>query len=838
MDTFTESSLKALEELKQRVIHSGDQQQREKICEDSPYTGAINKFISNYEELRLYHNLKLSEAIVTRRALIKDIDLDLWVSSAKCTNRDLMKNGNAPYAYDAEDGKIEIHHIGQNESSPFAELTFKEHMMYGASKTIHSSGKESWRNNSAEENKFYMERSKYWKKRASGKYTVITEVKDEELPERNFELPQELQSEIKDTIEILLNECSVSDLEFLSDLAKSYALVKRTGVSSMNDFLFSIRGKNKEEIRCAYCKSANHILYGCYSTMGERFQRYKCKDCGKVFSPISNSLISSSNFNFKTWIKFIDCVYNGQTLNQIAKTCGISEQAAHDNRIRLFYALKLLDDKVKLSGNIVIDETYIPVSYKGNRTQNNNFVLPREAHHRGHENHLDGLSKNLVCVVCALDENGKSVAHVAGTGNSSVARLDRALRNCIIKDDELLIYSDCSNVIKRFAEVNGYPIKQTKLLNKNRKLATNLKIRKDAYIANRYLQKINAYHSRLKHFFNKFFGMSTKLLSGYLYLFAWKERNKDKDPIEAYKELLAVMTKPDTFVTVDAIISHNFLPDALEPCEHPSCFKPSERDMKIYARNAAGETMTSLAKEYGMTKQNVSRIIKHINECGYGYKTEKDIPRKTRIPKPINRYSIQEIDIMLRDYQIYTARLNWTGSLKEYFETVCKLYHLSKSSVRTIIGEQIRLEHLREDFRICDDISYISPEKVYKDMYSQYKSLREENPEITRAKCCQIISENTGYTQKTVNKLIRGVSNNPYESDSTRKRRCTKENLYNRDKSVFIDFIKWEGDRKSFCVWAQKKYNLSEGYIRQILRYSFCSKLDRIENLQFRPLEE
>ena len=45
------------------------------------------------------------------------------------------------------------------------------------------------------------------------------------------------------------------------------------------------------------------------------------------------------------------------------------------------------------------------------------------------------------------------------------------------------------------------------------------------------------------------------------------------------------MTKPDTFVTVDAIISHNFLPDALEPGEHLNCFKPSKRDMKIYAES-------------------------------------------------------------------------------------------------------------------------------------------------------------------------------------------------------------------------------------------------------------
>ena len=748
-----------------------------------------------------------------------------------------MKNGNAPYAYDSEDGKIEIHHIGQQAASPFAELTFKEHMMYGNNKTIHSSENESWRNNPAQEKKFYAERERYWKKRAKGKYTVITEIKGEELPEQDFELPQEIRNEIKDTIEVLFNECSVDDLDFLSDLAKSCALVKRTGASSMNDFLFSIRNENESEIRCAYCKSTEYILYGCYSTIGEKMQRYKCRRCGRIFSPISNSLISSSNLDFKVWIKFIDCLYNGYTLNQIAKTCGISEQAAHDNRIRLFYALKLLDDKVKLQGNIVTDETYVPVSYKGNRSKKEGFIIPREIHRRGGENHTAGISKNNVCIVCAMDESGNSVAHAAGVGNSSVQKLNYALLNHLPEDELVCLYSDKSPAIKAFAEENKLELKQEKLLKKNGKKATNVQIKHESYVINRYIQRINSYHSRLKRFLNRFSGTSTQILSGYLYLFAWKERNKDKEPIEAYKELLAVMTEPDLFVTVDDIMSKGYLPDALKAGKKPH--KPSERDAEIYRRYAAGETMASIGEEFNMSKQNVSLIVARINDSGYGYKTEKEKQaEKKRTPTPEHRFMESHIDTMLRDYLIYDARMNWTGLLDEFYKMIKETYGIGTHYAMNIISHQKRIERLRDEFFIYEDISYKSLAEVYQEIYFEYQTMREEDPERTQTSCVQYLADKNGFKEGNILRIINIMSSDGVDNYFDGKKKLTSEEAFNRDKAMFIDFLKWNGDRNSFCKWAAKKYALRKDYVSTILKYCLRAKIDRIENVPFRLLEE
>ena len=145
--------------------------------------------------------------------------------------------------------------------------------------------------------------------------------------------------------------------------------------------------------------------------------------------------------------------------------------------------------------------------------------MPREAHERGHENHEKGLGENQACIVCALDDSGNSVAHICGTGSPSAKKISNVLNDYISKDELLCIYSDESHAINKFANDNGYPISQAKLYKKGTKRAKNYAHTRESFITNRYIQTMNAYHSRLKRFLFRFSGISTKLFSGYLYLF-------------------------------------------------------------------------------------------------------------------------------------------------------------------------------------------------------------------------------------------------------------------------------------------------------------------------------
>ena len=44
------------------------------------------------------------------------------------------------------------------------------------------------------------------------------------------------------------------------------------------------------------------------------------------------------------------------------------------------------------------------------------FAMPRKAHKRGHSTHIRGLSKEKVCVPCAVNRNGLSISKITNTG--------------------------------------------------------------------------------------------------------------------------------------------------------------------------------------------------------------------------------------------------------------------------------------------------------------------------------------------------------------------------------------------------------------------------------------
>ena len=290
--------------------------QKEAIKNDSPYSSKINEAIKSYQEFLLYYNLHLREAYITRPALIKDLDLDLWVSCENKTNLQLLHEGNSPYAYDAEDGKIELHHIGQGFDAPFAELTTKEHMLYGNNRLLHDSLQDSWRRDEEKLNSFQLERIKYWEKRATGKYNSVVIQEFKQLEPRAFSTKQRLSYSIKKAIETLFAEISVEDLNYIASLSNSYALVKQIGVNSLNDFIN--HEKEKSKITCSFCGESNYVANGTYSTAEETIQRFLCKKCGKSFTQVNSTIISGSNLTFVEWIKFIDCMYEGFSVEKTA----------------------------------------------------------------------------------------------------------------------------------------------------------------------------------------------------------------------------------------------------------------------------------------------------------------------------------------------------------------------------------------------------------------------------------------------------------------------------------------------------------------------------------------
>ena len=139
---------------------------RSEIYENSKYSDEVNDMISSKDELEVYQKAGLKEENIDGRICLvrDDIDMDYVDPKSGMTNQELMEKGRAPY--DSKTGeRIELHHIGQEYDSPFAELTAdSEHGQFYS--TLHTKESESWRNDEQKSNRYNnVDRPQHWKSR-------------------------------------------------------------------------------------------------------------------------------------------------------------------------------------------------------------------------------------------------------------------------------------------------------------------------------------------------------------------------------------------------------------------------------------------------------------------------------------------------------------------------------------------------------------------------------------------------------------------------------------------------------------------------------------------------
>lgn len=125
------------------------------------YPETVLENIGSEAEANIYEEAGLQPAEVNGKdALIRpDIDYDQKDEFGN-TNLGRMESGRAPL--DENGRPIELHHIGQKQDSPLAELTRDEHRGNGNDNILHDKVKESEINRED----FAKERSEHWKSRA------------------------------------------------------------------------------------------------------------------------------------------------------------------------------------------------------------------------------------------------------------------------------------------------------------------------------------------------------------------------------------------------------------------------------------------------------------------------------------------------------------------------------------------------------------------------------------------------------------------------------------------------------------------------------------------------
>lgn len=148
--------------------------QQQEIMRRTGWSMSVVGCIRTVDEARIYMNAGLVEACIGGRpALIRrDIDwsafncrLDWlkekfadWKKWYDYNNADLIGEGWPPR--DGNGDPYELHHIGQQQDSPFAELTWQEHMGDGNNAILHPQ-----RESVIDRQQFDGEKSQYWQAR-------------------------------------------------------------------------------------------------------------------------------------------------------------------------------------------------------------------------------------------------------------------------------------------------------------------------------------------------------------------------------------------------------------------------------------------------------------------------------------------------------------------------------------------------------------------------------------------------------------------------------------------------------------------------------------------------
>lgn len=137
------------------------------IIKETGWTAEIVNCIESMDQCEVYKNADLHEAEIDgRKCLVKNIDMDYVDPKTGLTNRELMEKGRAPI--DAKTGEsIELHHMGQNFNSPFAELCANSEHGDGKDAILHDKKVESWRQDPEKKNQYNnIQRPNHWKARA------------------------------------------------------------------------------------------------------------------------------------------------------------------------------------------------------------------------------------------------------------------------------------------------------------------------------------------------------------------------------------------------------------------------------------------------------------------------------------------------------------------------------------------------------------------------------------------------------------------------------------------------------------------------------------------------
>lgn len=284
----------------------------------------------------------------------------------------------------------------------------------------------------------------------------------------------------------------------------------------------------KEGFRCIYCEKTSVIRYGKTS---KGIQRYYCKDCQSTFTETAGTPLYH-NRKANRWLDFVECELQGLSLRETAKRIGIHYVTAFYWRHKFYTALTQIDI-ASFDGIVEADETFFLESEKGNRS------LDRKPRKRGGRASKRGLSNEQVCVLIARDRNKATHFQIIGRGRPNTKEIENGLGNRLSKENIL-----CSDKLRAYsAYCRNHEIEN------HIRFGSKEKRVKGIY----HIQNVNSYHSRLHNWINRFHGVATKYLAGYIAMFNFLDSIGFGNDIENIRKIAVEVLSNREFETRNSL---------------------------------------------------------------------------------------------------------------------------------------------------------------------------------------------------------------------------------------------------------------------------------------------
>lgn len=229
---------------------------------------------------------------------------------------------------------------------------------------------------------------------------------------------------------------------------------KKKATNVVAEFIEDKLTQSGIEIKCPKCGSAKRIEYG---TTTSGVNKYKCKDCGKFYNALTNTIFEATDYTWDEMVDIVHDVITYQSINYVASTTRntkIDKRSAWAIYHKVLHLLAQFEKPV-LQDVIQIDEKYIRESQKGSRDMvsllSDKDVRRRRKHCYRSECGIFG--PEFANILCAIDNHGHYYAKVVCLGTLSMNEL-ADLQNHISKVSYLC--SDNLELYSLWCEQNGW----------------------------------------------------------------------------------------------------------------------------------------------------------------------------------------------------------------------------------------------------------------------------------------------------------------------------------------------------------------------------------------------